>query len=207
MPAALACLLLLVAPVQAIEVGLAGVMGSKAMLVFNGGEPEALSAGQSLNGVKVLSVQGDQAMVEIDGKKRPLRVGQHAVGSVSDSGSEVVLKADGGGHFRTLGRINGKSQSFLVDTGASAVGLGLSDARRLGLNLERGQKVRVNTANGQVVAVRVSLDTVDVGGIVLHNVDAFVHEIDMPLALLGMSFLNRMEMRRDGDTMTLKKRF
>lgn len=202
---ALACLSAI--PAYANDVGLAGVMGSKAMLMFNGGEPEAVAVGQSLNGVKVLSVQGDQAIVEVDGKKRPLRVGQHAVGNASDSASEVVLKADGRGHFRTTGRINGMSQGFLVDTGASAIGLGASDARRIGLNLERGQRVRVNTANGQVMAVRIPLDTVDVGGIVLHNVDALVHETEMPFALLGMSFLNRMEMRRDGDTMTLKKRF
>ena len=39
------------------------------------------------------------------------------------------------------------------------------------------------------------------------NVDAMVHSTEMPFALLGMSFLNRMEMQRDGDTMTLKKRY
>ncbi|MBS1173727.1 MAG: hypothetical protein H6R12_2557, partial [Proteobacteria bacterium] len=36
---------------------------------------------------------------------------------------------------------------------------------------------------------------------------AAVHAQDLPLGLLGMSFLNRMEMKRDGDTMTLRKRF
>ena len=41
----------------------------------------------------------------------------------------------------------------------------------------------------------------------LHNVDALIHQSEMPMALLGMSFLNRMEMQRDGSTMTLKKRF
>ena len=41
----------------------------------------------------------------------------------------------------------------------------------------------------------------------LHNVDALIHQTDMPVALLGMSFLNRMEMQRDGQTMTLKKRY
>ncbi len=206
MLAALACLS--AAQVNATDVGLAGVMGSKAMLMFNGGEPETVAVGQSLNGVKVIAIQGDQAIVEVDGKKRPLRVGQHAVGNAPAEGSgEVILKADGRGHFRAQGRINGVSQGFMVDTGASAIGLGRSDGQRLGLNLDRGQRVRVSTANGQVLATRITLDTVEVGGILLHNVDAIVHEADMPYALLGMTFLNRMEMRRDGDTMTLKKRF
>ena len=68
---------------MAQEVGLAGIMGSKAMLMINGGEPQAVPVGQTLDGVKVLSVQGDQAVIEIGGKKRPLRVGQHAIGSPS----------------------------------------------------------------------------------------------------------------------------
>ena len=41
----------------------------------------------------------------------------------------------------------------------------------------------------------------------MHNVEAVVLPTEMPIALLGMSFLNRMEMQRDGSTMTLKKRF
>ena len=53
------------------EVGLAGIMGSKAMLMINGAEPQAVPVGQVLDGVKVLSINGDQIMVEIGGKKRP----------------------------------------------------------------------------------------------------------------------------------------
>ena len=64
-----------------------------------------------------------------------------------------------------------------------------------------------NTANGQAVVTKVQLDTVRVGDITLHNVDALIHQNEMPMALLGMSFLNRMEMQRDGSTMTLKRRF
>jgi aspartyl protease family protein len=51
------------------------------------------------------------------------------------------------------------------------------------------------------------LDKVQVGGVTMHQVDALIHESDMPIALLGMSFLNRMDMQRDGNTMTLKKRY
>ncbi|MBS1138241.1 MAG: hypothetical protein H6R11_2195, partial [Proteobacteria bacterium] len=54
---------------------------------------------------------------------------------------------------------------------------------------------------------RVKLSSLQVGDITLHDVDAAVHAQDLPLGLLGMSFLNRMEMKRDGDTMTLRKRF
>ena len=54
--------------VDGAGVGLAGIMGNKAMLMINGGEPQAVPVGQTLGGVKVLSVQGDQAVIEIGGK-------------------------------------------------------------------------------------------------------------------------------------------
>ena len=66
----------------------------------------------------------------------------------------------------------------------------------------------MSTANGVVAAYHVKLDEVRVGTVTLNNVDGIVQpEASMPVVLLGMSFLNRMEMKRDGETMTLKKRF
>lgn len=190
------------------DVGLAGVMGSKAMLMINGGEPQAVAVGQSLDGVRVVSVSSEQAVIEIGGKKRPLRVGQHAIGAPGADGSgKIVMTADTQGHFYTTGNINGTSVRFIVDTGASMISLGAADARRIGLDFNRGQKAVSQTANGQAVVSKIQLDTVRVGDITLHNVDALIHQNDMPMALLGMSFLNRMEMQRDGSTMTLKKRF
>ena len=96
---------------------------------------------------------------------------------------------------------------FLVDTGATSIALGPTDARRIGIDPNQGQKGLVGTANGNAVVSRVVLNTVRIGDITLHNVEAVVMPTEMPEALLGMSFLNRMEMQRDGNTMTLKKRF
>jgi len=190
------------------DVGLAGVMGSKAMLMINGSEPQSVAVGQSLDGVKVVSVQGDQVVVEIGGRKRPLRVGQHAIGTVAaDGAGKVIMTADNQGHFYTTGTVNGVSVRFLVDTGATMISLGASDARRIGLDFNRGQKGMTQTANGQSVVSKIQLDTVRIGDVTLHNVDALIHQTEMPMALLGMSFLNRMEMQRDGSTMMLKKRF
>lgn len=196
------------APALAQDVGLAGIMGSKALLMINGGEPRTVAVGQSIDGIKLVSIQGDQVVVEIGGKKRPLRVGQHAVGAGSGDGSgKISLAADARGHFVTTGQVNGASLSFLVDTGATSIAIGASDARRIGLDTSRGQKGAVSTANGRTTVTRVKLDTVRIGDITLHSVDAVVMEHDMQPALLGMTFLNRMEMQRDGNTMTLKKRY
>ncbi|MGL4409523.1 MAG: retropepsin-like aspartic protease family protein, partial [Zoogloea sp.] len=71
----------------------------------------------------------------------------------------------------------------------------------------QAQPASLQTANGVVQAWRVKLDTVQVGDVTLRNVDGIVHGADMPFVLLGMSFLNRMEMRRDGNTMVLRQRY
>lgn len=198
---------LLSSAAAAIDLGLAGVTASKAMVIVDGGEPHSLAVGQTVEGVKLVAIQGDQAVFEVNGKKRSLRVGQHAVGSTSGDGGKVVLTADGQGHFLTNGTINGVSVRFLVDTGATMVSLGASDARRVGLDGNQGERGVTQTANGQAMVSRVKLDTIRIGDITLHGVDALIHQNDMPIALLGMSFLNRMEMQRDGGSMTLKKRF
>ena len=188
---------------------MAGIMGSKAMLMVNGGEPEAVQIGQTVAGVKVVAIHGDQVVIEVGGKKRPLRIGQHAVGAApgADGSGRISMLADPQGHFFTTGSVNGAMVRFMVDTGATSIALGASDARRVGLDFNKGEKGLTQTANGATVVSRHVLDTVTIGDVTLHRVEAVVLQNEMPVALLGMSFLNRMEMQRDGNTMTLKKRF
>ena len=45
---------------------------------------------------------------------------------------------------------------FIVDTGATMISLGATDARRVGVDFNRGQKALTNTANGQAVVSKVS---------------------------------------------------
>jgi aspartyl protease family protein len=96
---------------------------------------------------------------------------------------------------------------FLVDTGATTIALPAADAKRLGINYLKGDQGLVQTANGSASAYRVKLDTVRLGDITLNGVDAVVLEGGLTTPLLGMSFLNRTEMKRDGETMVLTKRF
>ncbi|MDR2506669.1 MAG: TIGR02281 family clan AA aspartic protease [Candidatus Accumulibacter sp.] len=203
-----AFLLGIAAAAQGTDVGLAGIFPGKALLTINGGAPRTVAIGATIEGVKLISIGGDTATLEVDGAKRVMRVGQNVAAQRSTSSAQrAILTANSGGHFITLGSINGGMVRFLVDTGASLVSVGASDAKRLALDTLRGERGFSSTANGLASVTRVKLDTVRVGGITLHGVDGLVHENDMPYVLLGMSFLNRMEMSRSGDTMTLKKRF
>jgi aspartyl protease family protein len=194
---------------RAAEVALIGTIGDKAaVLALDGGDPKTVKVGQTWNGIAVISVERERATVEIDGKRRLLMQGQHyrSAAAVSDHPS-VTLAADTAGHFLSDGSVNGMPIRFLVDTGASMIALPGAEAERMGLDYRKGQRGFVQTAGGRVATYTVRLDTVRVGSIELAGVDAVVIEQGLSVALLGMTFLNRVDMRRDGQTMILMRRF
>jgi aspartyl protease family protein len=193
----------------AADVALVGVIGDKAaVLALDGGNPKTVKVGQTWNGITVLSVEKDRATVEFEGHARVLLHGQHYRSAAPSSDrAQVTLAAGPGGHFIGEGAVNGNPIRFLVDTGASMIALPASEANRLGIDYRKGRRGLSNTANGTVPVYAVSLDTVRLGDIELQRVDAVVFEQGLDTALLGMSFLNRVEMRREGSTMTLTRRF
>ncbi len=121
-------------------------------------------------------------------------------------GDKVVLTADSRGHFFSEGSINNRPAQFMVDTGASVVALGEGEAQRLGLDYKKGRRVQVATANGAAPAYLFKIDQLRLGDVTVYGVDAVVSPSAMPAILLGNSFLNRFNMRRDGDQMTLQRR-
>jgi aspartyl protease family protein len=193
-----------------LQVALSGILGSQALLVINGAPPKLLSAGQMHAGVKLISVSGDQAVLEIAGQRTKMRVGEapvNLIGAVSaGSGTKIVLPVASGGHFMANGSINGRAIQLMVDTGATSVAIGISDAQRMGIDYQKGQAVRMNTANGVAQGWRVVLQSVRVGDVEIYDVEAVVGP-NMPFALLGNSFLNRFTMNRNNDTMVLVRRY
>ena len=194
------------------SVALSGVAGSKALVIINGAAPKFMNPGQTQQGVKLLSTQGESAVIEVNGQRQTLRVGEApvSVGRVAPSTSgpqRIVLTADGQGHFMPPGQINGQAVQFMVDTGASQVILSESDAKRINLKYEQGQKVRVSTANGAVVGYQLRLDSVKIGDALVYGVPGIVLPQPMPYVLLGNSFLTHFQMQRSNDQLTLEKRF
>ena len=204
--------LLVAASAHSQSVTLTGMVGSKALLIVDGSAPKIVAAGDSFNGVKVVSTQGDNAVLMVGGKRLNVRVGDApaSVGEQSgskSSGSKIVLTAGDGGHFLAQGSINGKSVQFMVDTGATAVAMGSAEAKRMGIDYTSGKPVRLNTANGQAVGYLLTLNSVRIGDVEVQNVEAIVSQQAMPYVLLGNSFLTRFSMRRDNDQMVLERRF
>lgn len=191
----------------ATDVVLTGLFPNRALVQINGGAPRMLSIGQPpVDGVSLVSVGKSGAVLQIDGQRRELAMGMGNTGTGGESRASVTLSADGRGHFITEGLVNGAPVRFVVDTGATLVSLSQTEARRLGIDASGGQQVNLATANGSVSARRLTLRSVRVGSISVSNVEAVVVDnLNMP-ALLGMSFLNRMDMRREGQIMTLTLR-
>jgi aspartyl protease family protein len=119
-----------------------------------------------------------------------------AVVAVSQAGSRAVnISRDSRGHFATEGRIDGQRIDFMVDTGASVIALNERSAARLGLHPTPSQySAIVTTANGTVKAAPARLPMVEVGGLIVRDVDAIVLP-DEALSenLLGLSFLSRLK--------------
>jgi len=121
---------------------------------------------------------------------------QNAAGGDIDSASasELLIRANGAGHFLIDADVERAKIRFLVDTGATMVVLSPEDARRAGLSEDRLNFSReVSTANGNVRVAPVTLRKFKVGQIVLRDVEAVVNSAPMRVSLLGMSFLRRLD--------------
>ena len=204
-------LFLLPAVAAAADVNVVALTAGKAVVVIDNGKPRAMVVGQvSPEGVKLISATSESATFEVDGKRQTLGMGQSiSIGGGPVSAQRATLTADSGGHFLTTADVNGIVMKFLVDTGASLVTISSNDAKRAGINYLAGQKATLQTANGTTLAYRVKLDTVRLGDITLNNVDGVVVEGNVmgEHGLLGLSFLNRLTMKREGSTMTLNRSY
>jgi aspartyl protease family protein len=193
----------------ATDVTVAGLFPNKAVVQIDRGSLQTLSVGQkSVEGVLLVSVDRDVATFEIQGKRITVGMSQARMPASPSSAASAVIYADTRGHFITDGQINGLTIRFLVDTGATHVALPANEARRLGIDYREGKKGMAKTANGNAPTYQVRLDTVRLGNITLYGVDAVVMDSEkLSQSLLGMSFLNRLDMKRERDVMTLTERY
>lgn len=198
-----------------MSVQVIALTNGKATLVIDSARPRTLSAGErSPEGVRLISATSETAVIEMDGKRTTLALGtSYRVATPAENkaaiGSRVVIAADAQGHFLVTGTINNNATvRFLVDTGATVVSISAEDARRAGIDYLKGERRFTLTASGVAPVYGVKLDTLKIGDITLYNVDAAVHASGkLPIGLLGMSFLNRMEMKQDAAALTLTRRY
>jgi aspartyl protease family protein len=142
-------------------------------------------------------------MAQVADKMTPTPASAHTalqnavpVETSADAGlRSLSIPRDARGHFETEGRIEGQRIDFMIDTGASVVALNETSAARFGFRPSRSDyNASVTTANGTVKAARTQLAMLDIGGLVVRDVDAMVLP-DEALSenLLGLSFLSKLK--------------
>ena len=188
-----------------------GLFKDKAIITIDG-KQRVVRAGQTTpEGVTLVSANSEQAVMEVDGDTATYGLGSH-IGSYYPKpaeGPKVQIWPDSTGMYHSVGSINGYPVSFLVDTGATLIAMNRNEARRLGIDyLVEGTAGFASTASGIVNTYQVMLGKVRLGEIELRNVEATVIDGDFPTeVLLGNSFLNRLEMTREGTMLELTKRY
>ncbi|OQW93584.1 MAG: hypothetical protein BWK79_10350 [Beggiatoa sp. IS2] len=195
------------------SIAVMGLSEDRAVVDVNG-ELQVLKVGQTTpQGITLISADSEEAVFEIDGQRSVYKLS----GRIKNLPSTVTAPPSEPALVRILpnqqemytinGSINNHSVNFLVDTGAVLVAMSSRHAQDLGINYQKGEIQLVSTASEVVKAYRVQLDKVQVGEIILYAIESFVIEGEQPTdILLGMNFLNRLEMRREGKILELRQR-
>lgn len=191
------------------------LFNDRAMFSVNGARAKIIKNGQVYKGVKLIESSTEQAVIEIAGQRETVRLNSglvlsRSLGAKAAEGSKksTQIYADNSGFFRSSGMINGQSLEFLVDTGANLVVLSGDHADHINLDYQDGTLSYASTASGRAPMYLINLDTVSFSGLELRDIAAGVIVGGFPqVPLLGMTFLEKLDMNRSGDVMVLKKRY
>ncbi|MGD2137315.1 MAG: TIGR02281 family clan AA aspartic protease [Gammaproteobacteria bacterium] len=204
----LACLVSV--PSAATDVRVVGLFNDRALVEVDGRQHLLRPGETSPEGVGLVSASSDGAVLEVDGRRISAALDNRVSARKRRSPDRAVqIRRNSSGMYTTVGSINGLPVTFLVDTGATQIAMNAAQARRLGIDYRVvGSPAAVTTASGTERAWRVSLNTVKVGELRLHDVSGVVIEGPQPAeTLLGMSFLGRLEITNNGQLMTLRQKY
>ncbi len=192
------------------NIAIVGLFKDKAIITIDGKRRVLKSGETSPEGVTLVSASSKEAVLEVDGLRKTYtldtRIGAYFEGP--PPGVTVTVAPDSYGMYHVNGSINGFQVDFVIDTGATLVSMNRNHAKRIGLNYKLdGIESASHTASGIAKIYLVQLDKVRVGDIELRDVAGAVHDDDFPaVVLLGNSFLNKINVRREGRILQLEKK-
>ena len=159
-------------------------------------------------GATLLSANPHEAVVRYKGEVYRLGLSARVSGGFAEpEATEVRLNEDSFGQYRMRGAINGNYVNFLVDTGASVIAMSEHTARQINLDYLNSDRGKVQTAQGTADSYFLTLSEVTLGGIKVNGVRATVIQGGYPVdVLLGMSFLNQVNMQNSNGVLVLTAR-
>lgn len=187
-----------------------GLMKDAAVLRINGQQKFMRVGETGPGGVRLLRSDSERAVVEYAGQEISLNLSRQVSARFAEPQlKSLVIARDAQGQYRVHGSINQQPVEFLVDTGATTIGLNANQARRLGIDYQViGEPGTVTTAGGPVPGYAVQLDVVKIGEIAVRNVRGVVIEGNYPtMALLGMTFLTQVEWQESDGRMEVRARY
>lgn len=115
-----------------------------------------------------------------------------------------------GNHMIVSGIVNReRTAEFILDTGASLTTISPALARQAGIDPDRGLLIPVRTASDVIVVPLVEIDSLNVAGAEVKDLDATVQDIPglEGRGLLGGSFLSefRVDINYEGNRLTLER--
>lgn len=190
------------------QVEAVALMKNAAMLRIDG-QQKLLRAGGSVQGVRLISANPKQAVVEVDGQRYTLTLSRKIAGSYqAPAERELIINRNNQFQYLTLAEINGRPTEALVDTGANLVALSSKDADAMGIDYRSGRPSHVATASGTTRGWHIVLREVNVGGIRVPHVPATVIPGDFPRhVLLGMTFLQHVHLREQDGVLYLRAKY
>jgi len=192
------------------NISILGLFKDKALVRLDG-KQRLLSIGEaSPEGVILISSNSEEAVVEINGIRKTYTLDSGISDTFSGPSGQrtVTIAPDQQGMYWVNGSINNFQVKFIVETGATLISMNRNHARRIGLDyLSKGEKSTSTTASGIEVVYIVRLDKVKVGEIQFNDIHASIHDSEFPpVILLGNSFLNRVNMKREDGLLLLLDR-
>jgi aspartyl protease family protein len=190
------------------DVVLSGLFNDKAVLTING-VTKVMNVGQtSPDGVTLVACDRQSALLLVDGQEIEMIMSTQISSAFRQpEKAEVRIPKGAGGHYFVYGYINGHRIQFMVDTGATNVAMSVRDAERYGIRYQSGQKIQVATAAGVVDAYSIKLNSLTIGGIKRHGIEASILPGNFPnIPLLGNSFLNLVEINQKQGVLVLKSK-
>lgn len=193
------------------EIRVMALFNNQATVMIDG-QTRTLRVGQrSPEGALLVSASSERAVIDYRGRRESYALSSNtrfSAGLGQPSESSVSLWPGNHGMYMANGSIGAHAVQFMVDTGATYIALNAQEARRLNIDFRQGQQVQLQTASKLEIGYLVRLPQVKVGSILVRDVEAVVLDAAFPATpLLGMSFLNRVDIQRSGQELRLRQRW